>query len=455
MATGAYAGTKSALISPTPLTTFSSETVTFIRDAGVGVTDYAIHIGITELGAEVYSDSMPDTSVTIVMPVDGQTIYVTLYSKIGGLWQTNNYTYIAVTYVSVRGGIVIISGSVSVDNQDTGVIVENQDTHVVLTNQDTNVVVTNQDTNVYITNQDTDVVVTGTVSVSNQDTNVYLTNQDTDVVVTGTVSVSNQDTDVYLTNQDTHVYLVNQDTNVVVTNQDTSVYVTNQDTDVVVTGVVSVSNQDTNVYLTNQDTDVIVTGTVSVDNQDTDVVVTGLVGIVDGSLRMQIDPYTLDLPSITFLQGTVFAGNMYEVSGYGTLDSGDTLAFCTETPATDTEILMFFEISNTVGMTFLVYEDAECSWGTSATPRNFNRNYADNSSITVLGSAHYISGTGTLIYSHAVGATTNKYSAGGTATRSLPIVLKTGTQYVWLITSTANDNVISYNGYWSEFVPEN
>jgi len=89
-----------ALTSPTPGSQFASSSVTFTWSAGGGVTNYWIELGTAASGANaknIYSSG----SVTVLtetvtgLPTNGEAIYATLYSYIGGAWQPTVYSFYA------------------------------------------------------------------------------------------------------------------------------------------------------------------------------------------------------------------------------------------------------------------------------------------------------------------------------------------------------------------------
>ena len=90
--------TPAALTSPVPSTTLTSSTVTFTWSAGSGVAHYWFDLGTGSSGAaakNIYSGSSTTaTSVNVTgLPTNGETIYATLYSYIGGVWQPTVYSY--------------------------------------------------------------------------------------------------------------------------------------------------------------------------------------------------------------------------------------------------------------------------------------------------------------------------------------------------------------------------
>ncbi len=96
---GASSGT-GVLTTPTPGSTLTGSTVTFVWTAGNNSSAYWMDIGNVAGGNQYYqSGNLGDvTTVTVNgLPTDGSTVYVTLYSLVGGQWIANAYTYTAFT----------------------------------------------------------------------------------------------------------------------------------------------------------------------------------------------------------------------------------------------------------------------------------------------------------------------------------------------------------------------
>jgi hypothetical protein len=70
--------------------------VTFQWTAG-SATQYALTVGSNPQAIDIYSSGIISAQSATVnnIPVDGRTIYVTLYSKVGNTWVNNAYTYTA------------------------------------------------------------------------------------------------------------------------------------------------------------------------------------------------------------------------------------------------------------------------------------------------------------------------------------------------------------------------
>jgi hypothetical protein len=110
-----------ALTSPTPGSTLTGSSVTFAWSAGTSVTAYQLCLGTTGVGScNLYdSGSTTATSAKVTgLPTLGQTIYATLGSEIGGVWQYANYTYteagaIPAALISPTPGSVLPGSSVT------------------------------------------------------------------------------------------------------------------------------------------------------------------------------------------------------------------------------------------------------------------------------------------------------------------------------------------------------
>jgi len=84
--------------SPTPGSTLSGNTATFIWSADANATAYWVDIGSAAGGNNVYSSgNLGNVLTTTVysLPANGSTIYVTLYSLVGGQWLSNDYNYVS------------------------------------------------------------------------------------------------------------------------------------------------------------------------------------------------------------------------------------------------------------------------------------------------------------------------------------------------------------------------
>lgn len=88
-------GTKASITSPANGSTFTSSTVTFYWDAGVGVSEYFLYVGSSQGANDLYgaSQGLSRSRTVSNLPTDGRLLYVRLWSLINGGWQYNDYTY--------------------------------------------------------------------------------------------------------------------------------------------------------------------------------------------------------------------------------------------------------------------------------------------------------------------------------------------------------------------------
>jgi hypothetical protein len=85
-----------AMQTPTPGGTLSGTSATFTWSSDPSATAYWVDIGSTAGGNDVYSSGNLGTALTTTvytLPANGNTIYVSLYSFVGGQWLNNPVTY--------------------------------------------------------------------------------------------------------------------------------------------------------------------------------------------------------------------------------------------------------------------------------------------------------------------------------------------------------------------------
>jgi hypothetical protein len=98
--TGTAIATPAAMSTPTPGSALSGSSATFTWTTGSGVSSYLLHVGTTGQGSYNVTNtgSLHSTSTTITgIPTTGGTLYVRLYSYIGGAYQYIDYTYTEAT----------------------------------------------------------------------------------------------------------------------------------------------------------------------------------------------------------------------------------------------------------------------------------------------------------------------------------------------------------------------
>ena len=97
---------KGVITTPTPGSQFTGTTVTFHWTAGSGATAYWLDIGNVAGGNQYYQSGNLGNVLTTTangLPSDGSTVYVTLYSLVGGQWLPNSYTYTAYSLGGQQG----------------------------------------------------------------------------------------------------------------------------------------------------------------------------------------------------------------------------------------------------------------------------------------------------------------------------------------------------------------
>jgi hypothetical protein len=89
---------KGVVTSPAPSTTLTGSSVAFTWTAGASATAYWIDAGSSAGGNQYFqSGNLGNVLTTTVsgLPLNGSTVYVTLYSLVNGQWLNNQYTYTA------------------------------------------------------------------------------------------------------------------------------------------------------------------------------------------------------------------------------------------------------------------------------------------------------------------------------------------------------------------------
>jgi len=99
------------MISPANGSTLTSSSVTFQWSAG-SATQYGLWIGSTGVGSSNLATPPAGTNTSYTatgLPTDGRTLYVRLWSLINGVWQFNDYTYVAYTFVQATLSVSNVS----------------------------------------------------------------------------------------------------------------------------------------------------------------------------------------------------------------------------------------------------------------------------------------------------------------------------------------------------------
>jgi hypothetical protein len=90
---------KAAIVSPAPGSTLGGSSATFTWIAGAGATAYWLDVGTAPSLGNIFGGNVGSVTSKLVtgLPLDGSTVYVTLYSNVNGVWQGNSYTYAALS----------------------------------------------------------------------------------------------------------------------------------------------------------------------------------------------------------------------------------------------------------------------------------------------------------------------------------------------------------------------
>ena len=101
---------KGAITSPPPSSTLTGSSVSFTWTAGTGATAYWIDAGSSAGGNQYFQSGNLGNVLTKTvsgLPTDGSTVYITLYSLVGGQWLSNAYTYTAFSVSGSQGVIYL------------------------------------------------------------------------------------------------------------------------------------------------------------------------------------------------------------------------------------------------------------------------------------------------------------------------------------------------------------
>ncbi|MBI5683567.1 MAG: hypothetical protein HZC54_00670 [Verrucomicrobia bacterium] len=110
---------KAGMAMPTPGGRLGVNPVAFSWSAGVGVSEYALDIGTNTGGATLLTGSQgTNLGASVNLPAGDSTLYVRLFSKIAGSWQSNDYTY--TTFNSN-----VVGGWISMDYRPPGFLYQN------------------------------------------------------------------------------------------------------------------------------------------------------------------------------------------------------------------------------------------------------------------------------------------------------------------------------------------
>ena len=86
--------TKAVMTSPAPGSQLGGTSATFQWSAGSGASVYFLYIGTSAGANNLVGTAVAGQSITVNgIPRGGQTLYVRLWTNLGGTWQYNDYTY--------------------------------------------------------------------------------------------------------------------------------------------------------------------------------------------------------------------------------------------------------------------------------------------------------------------------------------------------------------------------
>src|SRR5579871_354659 len=89
--------TPATMTTPTPGSTLTGASTTFVWGAGCSVTEYYLYVGSIAGGNDLYGQDQGNhlTATVPNLPTNGQKLYVRLWSLINSVWSFNDYTYTA------------------------------------------------------------------------------------------------------------------------------------------------------------------------------------------------------------------------------------------------------------------------------------------------------------------------------------------------------------------------
>ena len=165
------------------------------------------------------------------------------------------------------------------------------------------------------------------------------------------------------------------------------------------------------------------------------------------------DAATGALTIIDYEHHEIHGGSAYFFTRAATVGDGSSDEILIITPSGVKHAHMVLVVTGTGETDFLLYENTTRAGGTTITPQNRNRNYANESILTV---THTPTGgaVGSLIAESffgvdSGGGTNRQLSGGGSDSRS-EIILKADTKYLLKVDSGTADNRITVIGDWYE-----
>ena len=111
---GTTGGSLAVMSTPTSGSTLTGSSVTFTWSASTGAAAYWLDVGTAQGQGNIFGQNVGLATLQAVtgLPTDGSTIYVKLWTLLGGAWQSNDYTYKASGNASTKAVITSpVSGS--------------------------------------------------------------------------------------------------------------------------------------------------------------------------------------------------------------------------------------------------------------------------------------------------------------------------------------------------------
>lgn len=174
---------------------------------------------------------------------------------------------------------------------------------------------------------------------------------------------------------------------------------------------------------------------------------------------LRLDRSTNTIQTIDYAHHEIHAGTHFFLADYSTIGSGigSSIFLGVTTPNTSKWAHLLGWINGMLITEITFYEGATISGGTAVTALNSNRNSSIASDL-LLYSQPVISGasptSGTTIYRSKFGLSTGggatTVSMGGGVSRDDEIILRSGTSYLFQITSATPGNTIDYEFVWYE-----
>jgi hypothetical protein len=155
---------------------------------------------------------------------------------------------------------------------------------------------------------------------------------------------------------------------------------------------------------------------------------------------------TNSVNTINELENEIVLGHVYYVDALYTMDTGNIVRFGATTPS-DMDIRMFpANLSADANYVLLeIYEDVDFTGTTELTPLNANRQFADNSGVTVYaafdGTPSIIGKTRVGLYGTLGGTDVAGHSTGTKDESKNFLILKRDTNYLFVNTNNDGDGV--------------